>query len=480
METDLHDAARNGQEDMCRLILDSGEHDVNATNQEEETPLILASQAGHVKVCELLLGRGATHAPQRDGWTPLHLAAENGHEEICELLLSRGAAQTAQRGLWTPLHLAANNRHARVCSLLLDRGADVAAQDRYGWTPLHSAASTADNAEVCEMLLRRGAPIDMMDEDGVTPLFLATINGLVDVCEVLLRKGADPKIRSLADETPLYAAAADGHLQVCDLLLQHDPDGLGHLHVYSAPFPNEPDELAVLSTRRDTPLHAAAKYGHVKTCELLLDRGAKVDVISGVGVTPLYTAAVRGEAEVCAMLLNRQPATNRPDPALYPGKSFLAQLDIKILAMLAQRAPRIFDHMSWMEIIPKKFDEVSKLIFAVHAFLPSMPRRIVIEIIIREVVTKTEEQMRTTSVEVFEVLSVFSPVFDQQPRRLYPAAEAAVRRGTLARKLRERLPWWVWGRTLIARYGVPEAWTRDAFWDGQSVPCEEPVRFVFS
>ena len=52
------------------------------------TPLHLAAQFGHLKICELILKHVQNKMPKWIGQTPLTLASQNDHHEVCLLLLT--------------------------------------------------------------------------------------------------------------------------------------------------------------------------------------------------------------------------------------------------------------------------------------------------------------------------------------------------------------------------------------------------------
>jgi uncharacterized protein len=103
-----------------------------------------------------------------DGWTVLHLACFFGQETCVRWLLARGADPdaTSRNALRNrPLHAAAAGRHNAVCAELLRRGAHTDAQQKGGYTALHSAAQHGD-AVLVEMLLSAGASPGLADGQG--------------------------------------------------------------------------------------------------------------------------------------------------------------------------------------------------------------------------------------------------------------------------------------------------------------------------
>ena len=150
----------------------------------------------------------------------------------------------------TPLHLAASLEMLEETRFLLAAGADLEARDNHGNTPLHAVFKSdvrvgpeevpkrldpiSDDLESVEILIKAGANIEARNHEGNTPLhvaakYIAESNGVVrgysanlhvfnidysstgptpirlhagDTIRVLLAAGADPRARNGAGETP--------------------------------------------------------------------------------------------------------------------------------------------------------------------------------------------------------------------------------------------------------------------------------------
>ena len=86
--TPLHEAARAGDLEKAKALLDAGA-DLTARDEHlRSTPLAWAAKFGQNDMVSLLLDRGAPRSlPDDPAWaTPLAWAKKRGHEEIARLL----------------------------------------------------------------------------------------------------------------------------------------------------------------------------------------------------------------------------------------------------------------------------------------------------------------------------------------------------------------------------------------------------------
>jgi hypothetical protein len=141
--------------------------------------------------------------------TPLMLASEKGHVEVVRWLLDHGAAINGGgiRRL-TALFCASESGRLPVARLLLERGADPTTATRWGSTPL-MAASLQGHLEVVRMLLGHPsakATVNQRDKLGRTALWRACYNGHTEIVRALLESGADPSIAHNDGTTPMAIA----------------------------------------------------------------------------------------------------------------------------------------------------------------------------------------------------------------------------------------------------------------------------------
>ena len=132
----------------------------------------------------------------------------------------------------------------------------------------------------------------------IPDVLTATILGEAGrLTELLKADSAGVKARTKDGFTPLHLAARDGHVKVAELLLAAGADA-NELDVRSWDRVKEPGCMY-------TPLHLAAMEGKAEVAKLLLKKGAKVNAVDRFGKsTPLHDAAAGGFTEVVKALLD--------------------------------------------------------------------------------------------------------------------------------------------------------------------------------
>ena len=186
------------------------------------------------------------------------------------------------------------SKQDKIIKLLIDHQVDVNAIDNNGKTALHHFFNASPcysnplNIDSLKLLLENGARVNIQDENGNTPLLLFS--------EIFAR-----------------ATIPENCFECLKLLLDVPAD------------PNIPDLYSVY------PIHFISQW-HIKPMELLVKRGAKVDVVAGVcpivqeypyrtinyllkhemlGFTPLFAPVMNGAFEVVEFLLQRNCDVNR-------------------------------------------------------------------------------------------------------------------------------------------------------------------------
>ena len=121
--------------------------------------LFSASEKGDSAAIRQALNAGINvNSTDPDGWTPLMVAASGGNLDAVEMLLKAGAAinVASQKGQ-TPLMAAVLSGNAQLVKLLLDQGADASAVTTTGMTAL-DVAKRAGKKSLIDLLAKAKAP----------------------------------------------------------------------------------------------------------------------------------------------------------------------------------------------------------------------------------------------------------------------------------------------------------------------------------
>ncbi len=308
-ETALMAAASTGNIDVVMALVSHGA-DVNAREiRGSQTALMWATAEKRSEVARYLIEHGADlKNKSKAGLTPFLFAAQQGDLDSARLLAAAGADISAPGPDGrSPLLIASAGGHEPLAIFLLGKGANPNAADRLGLTALHYAA-TAGKLELIKRLLAAEAnpnsraireransgPKSTVDYPpvsivGATPLVLAAEAGNAEAVRLLAANGADPQLSTNEKTTPLIVAAGAGVYQ--DLANDQAQEEWKRRHFETGKVLADLGvDVNAKGENGWTALHAATYMGLDSLIQLLVEKGAKLDVMDDFGQTPLSIA----------------------------------------------------------------------------------------------------------------------------------------------------------------------------------------------
>lgn len=182
---------------------------------------------------------------------------------------------------------------------------------------LVKAANQGSLEEIEALVKRRPEALDRPNSHGNTPLRAALANGHIAVARHLVALGANPKQINHGGSSLLEVAAIQGSEEAVMWLASL---GLSpRIFEYSAVgsvdrvkrLLAKDESLAFSRDRRNqTPLHWAARGGHVVVIDLLIEAGADVRAEDKNGHEPLAAAVESGQATAVSRLLHHGANAN--------------------------------------------------------------------------------------------------------------------------------------------------------------------------
>lgn len=307
--TALHLACRTGQISIVRMLI---KQRVNLAAEDSDgyDGLKLAAQAGYSEIVRELLDKMADPLKLlRSGDTAIHLAAEFGHPLTVGILLKKSpnGVDYMNNRKYSPLHLAAARGYVNILQQLLrvkephdiPEGSHATDDENdttegsfvitahHNRTPLQLAAENGHLAAVQELLEPK---IDDSVRNCSIAFFLAAANGHAPIVERLLKHGIGNTVVDEEGNTPLHVAARAGHVGVI-LMLPDTPQ-----------FAVNPK-----NAKGWTPLHMAANFGNLRTVKELLKLGSDIKLVTDNNDTPLLLAAAGGHRLTARELIEKAP-----------------------------------------------------------------------------------------------------------------------------------------------------------------------------
>ncbi|CDK31050.1 ankyrin repeat domain-containing protein [Candidatus Babela massiliensis] len=165
--------------------------DINMSDNNGNTPLIILAKYGHKKILEELLRYSdilKINAQNKDGYTALMMAAYYNNFKVAKkLILYKANLNIQDQSKNTALTYAIFFKNDDIANLLLDNQADVNVQNIKGETPLIMAIKN-NNLNLVKKIIDNGAKLNFKDTEGLDALDWAHKMDLNDISELLQSK----------------------------------------------------------------------------------------------------------------------------------------------------------------------------------------------------------------------------------------------------------------------------------------------------
>ena len=250
--------------------------------------LVGAVVIGDIDRVRMLLSKGPNeHLKSAFFGDAMQNAARTGREDILNLLIQNGTntplGTIAPKAVAEAFTAACASGHASGVHLLLAYS-EANAMDIFHPEVAVSAAARNGHVALVQALLQRFSHPN--NHDLVTQAaFAASSRGYPRVLQLLLSYNFDVNVVSNKGQNLLHHAARGGHARVVQLLLDHG--------------------VIYYEGRRGDPLYLATINGHQDVVQLLLNHGAEFKA-QGHNYCVLTHAAKNGEAPMIRFLLNRK------------------------------------------------------------------------------------------------------------------------------------------------------------------------------
>ena len=313
--------------------------------------------------------------------TLLCKAIADNHEAIAKAILQSPKVDVNKRGLYvdgfnntwerTPLILAAKRGFTELVDILLSKGADINARDRSNGSPLDRGtsalmwASWGDHLETAKALFNHGKKpeLEFRDRDGASALWLASDNESLGMIQFLVGKGVKVNIANNAGQSILTTTLVHKQFEVFDFLVAKGADinltdASGISPLMNAILTSQAKRAGALRWLEhfltckpkldlqqlkgegsgDTALVLAGQFGFSEAINLLLDRGARIDLPSlGTKRTALAAASMSKQLEAAKLLMKRGANTEWADKSSFsPMLMAVAMVDADMVQTLLE------------------------------------------------------------------------------------------------------------------------------------------------
>ncbi|XP_019850896.1 PREDICTED: uncharacterized protein LOC105312422 isoform X2 [Amphimedon queenslandica] len=321
-ELALLEAVTAGNNEAVEFLLQLKIINIDHTNKEGQTALMLACERRHENIVHSLLSAGANvNIQDNKGWTALIVSSQYSGTSIIHVLLEADAnVHLRTSGGSNSLMYASCNGNYEAVELLISKGADYECQRKDGMNAFMLACKKG-HINIVELLLKNRVDPNVQRKDSWNAFMLACENGHTQIVEVLLKEPVDPNVQRKSGGNAFMLACQNGHTQIVELLLKEkiDPNVQknngwnafmlachnGHTQIVQLLLKEQVDPNVQMKDGA-TALMLACQNGHAQIVELLLKENVEPNVQRDDGVNAIMLACKMGHTQVVELLLKEQ------------------------------------------------------------------------------------------------------------------------------------------------------------------------------
>lgn len=295
--TALHFAARMGDIESTKALIDAGV-DVNILSTPDPEPgrgAAAAKGTAAGRASAVSGGPGASASISFPGSTPLLVATVRGHVSLALFLLDHGADPNVADAGFTPLHWAAGTWENGLANPV------------YGFVdPIGGIPDRQAKLQLVKALLAHGANPNLQmtvrpptfggtgtggynDSVGATPFVVAANASDIEMMRMLLAAGANPHLATKTNSNAILAAS--GLNRGIGEIIDDEARALAAVN-FLLDLGVDPTQV---TTYNENALFGPGYRGWNRMLELLIEKGADVNLINKAGVTPYLAASGFGD-----------------------------------------------------------------------------------------------------------------------------------------------------------------------------------------
>jgi len=238
-----------------------------------------------------------------------------------------------------------------IINFMIKKGANVNLPDKFGKTLLMHAVDdrAAMSSHIADKLIKAGANPNIEDNNGNRALSYAVKNQNIKYTEILIKNGAEINYGNKYSN-PLNNAVNRGNLEIADLLLKHGAKKnnlfiFNYLDFYNSTKKYKGIKFAIeqgadvnfVDKNGDTVLCEAVNNNNFDIATFLLDSGANPDInyhsFHAYG-TPLHCAIFKDDYEMTELLVNKGANVDLCCYDVTPLTQSVIKENLKIVKML--------------------------------------------------------------------------------------------------------------------------------------------------